>query len=717
MILAELDGSIRTLKGVGPAALRAFARIGISVQRDLLLHLPREYQDRLTPVTIAQSMRSASPERTAGPSPGRAVGSTRGREQGRDREQGRAPALSCNTVARVVAHDYVGHGARKTLKVYVEDESAVGALVCFGRNFLATRLTPGTTIRLAAAFSYRYGEPSASIFEFEEQHSPARHFGRILAVYPLTEGLNQGLIRAAIDQVLSTSARHLEEVVPETLRDRRNLPPISSTLRSVHQPASMDAAEQARRNLAYEELLLFQLRLGERTARRARSTRRPAALPRQSMRRATESLPFALTADQQTALEEIVADLERSRPMARLLQGDVGSGKTLVALLSALPQIEAGGQVVLMAPTELLARQHAENAARLLEPLGVRVALLTGSVPERARRPLLDAVAAGDADLVVGTHAVFSDSTRFHDLRYVVVDEQHRFGVVQRAAVLEKGRNPDLLLMTATPIPRTLTLALFGDMETSTLRTLPPGRKPVRTHLARMSNEGKVYATVRHELAAGHQAYFVYPLIDPNDRSELKNAEAMYERLRDEVFPDYRVALVHSRVNEEEKSSRMEDFAANRVQVLVATSVIEVGVDVANATCMVVEHAERFGLAALHQLRGRVGRSELQSYAFLVYADELTEEAKERLKILHATTDGFEIAERDLTLRGPGDLTGLRQSGFLRLRAADLSRDADLLQRARDDAAQLRRDNCELQHYPTLLRAMRALEAREELAP
>lgn len=690
MILAELDGSIRTLKGVGPAALRAFARIGIATQRDLLLHLPREYQDRVTPVSIAESMRSASREQAS---------------------------VSCNTVARVVAHDYVGHGARKTLKVYVQDHSAVGALVCFGRNFLATRLSPGTTVRLAAPFSYRYGEPSASLFEFEEHDAPMRHFGRILAVYPLTEGLNQGLIRAAVEQALSTSARHLEEVVPDALRGRHNLPPVSSTLRAVHQPATVAAGEQARRALAYEELLLFQLRLGERSARRARFTRRPTPLPRQSIRRAKESLPFTLTADQKTALAEIVADLESSRPMARLLQGDVGSGKTLVALLSALPHIEAGGQAVLMAPTELLARQHAENAARLLEPLGVRVALLTGSVPERARRPLLDAVSAGETDLVVGTHAVFSDSTRFHDLRYVMVDEQHRFGVVQRAAVLEKGRNPDLLLMTATPIPRTLALALFGDMETSTIRMMPPGRKPVRTHLARMSNEGKVYATVRHELSAGHQAYFVYPLIDPNDRTELKNAEAMFERLRDEVFPDYCVALVHSRINDEEKSRRMADFAANRVQVLVATSVIEVGVDVANATCMVVEHAERFGLAALHQLRGRVGRSELQSYAFLVYADELTEEAKERLKILHATTDGFEIAERDLGLRGPGDLTGFRQSGFLRLRAADLSRDADLLQHARDDAAQLRRNDLELQRYPALQRAMRAFDAREEFAP
>ncbi|TVQ41268.1 MAG: ATP-dependent DNA helicase RecG [Spirochaetaceae bacterium] len=682
MILAELDQSVRELKGVGPAAARSLARLGISAQRDLLLHLPRAYEDRVTRVSIAESL------------------------------SGR----TCNTVAEVVAHDYIGRGAQQTLKVYVRDESATAALACFGRNFLGSRLPPGLKIRLAAQFSYRYGEPQASAFEFEAADAPPRHFGRILAVYPLTDGLSQALLRSAVDQVLRGPVRHIEDVVPPELRRQRQSAPIGASLRRVHQPESLADAESARRSLAYEELLVLQLRLRERLLMRSRAVRPSRTLPLALQQRAADALPFDLTADQRTVLSEIHNDMQHDRPMARLLQGDVGCGKTLVALLSALTPIEAGGQAVLMAPTELLARQHAENAVRLLEPLGVRVVLLTGSVNVRARRPLLNALAGGEIDLVIGTHAVFSESTRFHDLRYVIVDEQHRFGVVQRAAVLQKGSNPDLLLMTATPIPRTLALTLFGDMETSTIRTMPPGRKPVHTHLARLSNEDKVYARVRRELAAGRQAYFVYPLIDPNDRSELRNAETMFERLRDDVFSAFEAALVHSRVPEEEKLRRMKAFQTGTVQLLVATSVIEVGVDVPNATCMVVEHAERFGLAALHQLRGRVGRGKLQSYAFLVYADDLSEEAKQRLRVLHKTSDGFAIAEQDLQIRGPGDLVGLRQSGFLRLHAADLSRDQELLIAARDDAAALRSADPELLSHPLLTRVLSAHERLEGLA-
>ena len=682
MFLAELDQSVQKLKGVGPAAARAMNRLGIATQRDLLLHLPRAYEDRVTPVTIAESL----------------------------------AGIACNTVAEVIAHDYIGAGPQKTLKVYLRDSSATAALACFGRNFLASRLRPGARIRLAAQFAYRYGEPQASSFEFEPADGPQNLFGRILAVYPSSEGLSQALLRSALQQALNASARHLEDTLPADLRGRRGIPSLAVTLQQIHQPDTLAQAEAARRALAYEELLMLQLRLRSRVLASSRTTRPARLLPQTLQQRATAELPFQLTADQQTVLQEIRGDMQSGRPMARLLQGEVGSGKTLVAFLSALAPIEAGGQAVLMAPTELLARQHAENAAELLQPLGVRVVLLTGSVPLRARKPLLEAVAAGEADLVVGTHAVFSESTRFCDLRYVIVDEQHRFGVVQRAAVLHKGHNPDLLLMTATPIPRTLALTLFGDMETSTIRSLPPGRKPIQTHLARLSNEEKVYAHVRGELKAGRQAYFVYPLIDPNDRSELRNAETMFERLRDQVFAGFSVGLVHSRVADPEKRQRMAAFQANQLQVLVATSVIEVGVDVPNASCMVVEHAERFGLAALHQLRGRVGRSDLQSWAFFVYADDLSEEAKQRLRVLHQTGDGFAIAEEDLRIRGPGDLAGLRQSGFLRLHAADLNHDGDLLEQARSDAAELCSDDEELSQHPVLQRALNAHDRLEELA-
>ncbi len=680
MLLVELEQSVQQLKRVGPATARAFARLGIATERDLLLHLPRGYQDRTVSRPIAEA---------------------------RD-------GVECNTVAEVIAHDTIGWGPRKTLKVYVRDASASAALVCFGREFLATRLKPGVRIRLAATFSYRYGELQSSSFEFEEADSPPLLFGRVIPVYPLSEGLTQAVVRHAVSQVLDTSARHVEDGFPEALRRERSLLSPEAALRAVHQPATRQEAEQARRTLAYEELFLQQLRLMLRSPARTVKSRLQK-LPHRLRARAVATLPFALTDDQARVIDEIIADLNGTTVSARLLQGDVGSGKTLVAFLAALPVIEAGRQVVLMAPTELLARQHANTAERILGPLGVRVCLLTGSIPVRVRTPLLQAVAGGDAQLIIGTHAVFSEATRFHDLGFIIVDEQHRFGVSQRAALVQKGRDADLLLMTATPIPRTLALAYYGDMETSTIHSMPPGRKPIRTHLARLSNEQKVYETVRRELAAGRQAYFVYPLIDPSDRSELKNAETMSARLQHEIFPDYSVTLIHSRVPEDEKRDRMDRFVRGDAQILAATSVIEVGVDVANATCMVVEHAERFGLAALHQLRGRVGRGELQSYAFFVYADDLSEDAKARLRILHQTSDGFAVAEEDLRMRGPGDFVGVRQSGFFRLNAADLTQDADLLDTARNDARTILARDPALAGQPLLKRLVEVhdqLEAR-----
>jgi ATP-dependent DNA helicase RecG len=451
--------------------------------------------------------------------------------------------------------------------------------------------------------------------------------------------------------------------------------------------------------------------------------------------------------------------------MARLLQGDVGSGKTLVSFLAALRAVEAGGQAALLAPTELLARQHAETAAALLEPLGLRPAFLTGNLKASGRKALLRALAEGEIDLVVGTHALFSADVVYRKLRLVVVDEQHRFGVIQRSAIMAKGLSsrlpggtPDLLMMSATPIPRTLALTVFGDLDVSVIRDLPPGRKPVKTHLARESNEGKVYDFVERELAAGHQAYFVYPLIEAGERGGLKDLVSMSEKLGSRIFPRYPLALIHSRLEEEEKRKTMEAFRRGDIRILAATSVVEVGVDVPNATCMVIEQAERFGLSALHQLRGRVGRGPDQSYCFLVYSDSpegpeppegvysemsptvkgrgaippgsepllppqkageppplpekasmpsgkppsgaggerkngLTEDAKTRLRVMLEHSDGFVIAEEDLKLRGPGQIAGLEQSGYLSLGIADPVRDAAELERARTDAfAVLERD-------------------------
>jgi ATP-dependent DNA helicase RecG len=466
----------------------------------------------------------------------------------------------------------------------------------------------------------------------------------------------------------------------------------------------MAELELARKTLIYEELFYLEMMAGKRALERRMGPERAVDHSRAGefsplQRRLLERLPFSLTPGQTGAAAEINQDMAGPYPMARLLQGDVGSGKTLVSFLAVLRAVESGGQAAIMAPTELLARQHAENAARLLEPIGVRPAFLTGNVKAAGRSRLLAALTGGEIDLAVGTHALFSKDVVYRNLRLVVVDEQHRFGVTQRQAIMAKGHTsgispgtPDLLMMSATPIPRTLALTVFGDLDVSVIRDLPPGRKPVKTHLAKESNEAKVYDFVGRELAAGRQAYFVYPLIEANE-GDLKDAVSMADRLTREIFPQYPAALIHSRVDDEEKRYIMESFRRGDIKILAATSVVEVGVDVPNANCMVIEHAERFGLSALHQLRGRVGRGTDQAYCFLIYSDRqdsaggvLTGEGKTRLKVMLENNDGFVIAEEDLKLRGPGQIAGIEQSGYLSLGIADPVRDAAELARARTDA-------------------------------
>ena len=404
-------------------------------------------------------------------------------------------------------------------------------------------------------------------------------------------------------------------------------------------------------------------------------------------------LPFTLTADQQTVIAEINADLDGTAPAARLIQGDVGSGKTLVAFLACLKLIEGGGQAALMAPTELLARQHADNAAKLLEPLGVRLAFLTGNLKAAGRSQLLQQLASGNIDLIIGTHALFSAQTSYKNLRMVIIDEQHRFGVLQRSAIIQKGidsaeKTPHFLMMSATPIPRTLALSMFGDLDISVIKTMPPGRKPVITYVAPQSKAEKVYYFIGQDILAGKQAYFVYPIIEDSDTLSLKSAEDMFAELTRD-FPNHRLALLHSKVPEDEARAIMQEFRAGTIHILVATSVIEVGVDVPNATCMVIEHADRFGLSALHQLRGRIGRGSDQAYCFLLYGKNITETGMARLKVMASTTDGFVIAEEDLKLRGPGDIGGVEQSGYCGFELADPIRDFVLLEKARSAAFEM----------------------------
>ena len=658
MFLRELGQSVTALKGAGKAVAERLARLGIYTVADLLVRYPRDYDDRSSFAPFSSFAKEAR----------------------------------VHTVAEVVAHDWFGYGRMRTLKILVRDESGPAVLVCFNRPFLEQSLPVGSRVLVTGKFSYRYGEIQSSAFEAERLDEGQAPKEGILPVYALTDGLQQGQVRRLVKLALVEYGSRVEEELPAALRERRKLPPKREALRGIHFPESEASLAAARDYLVFEELFYFQLAVARRAHRRREAEVQRGETKGLLKARLIERLPFKLTPDQENSAAEIAVDMASPRPMARLLQGDVGSGKTLVAFLACLDAIESGAQAAIMAPTELLARQHAQTAARLLEPLGVRLAFLSGNVEDAARPPLLAALASGEVDLVLGTQALFSDEVAYRKLGLAVVDEQHRFGVLQRLALGRKGPMPDLLMMTATPIPRTLALTVFGDLCVSTIKTMPAGRKPIITHLAKTGNEKRVYEYVRRLLDQGRQAYFVYPLIGESDRSpaaagvELKNAQDMAERLAKEVFPERRVGLIHSRLKEDEKRATMDAFAKGEIDLLVATSVVEVGVDVPNAAAMVVEHAERFGLAALHQLRGRVGRGSEQSYCFLVYSDGLTDDAKERLKAMLETVDGFELAERDLRIRGPGELAGTAQSGNLRLSIADPVRDTRVLEEARREA-------------------------------
>jgi ATP-dependent DNA helicase RecG len=734
MFLRELDAPLVSVKGAGEKIAAALALSGIQNAAALLGHYPRDWEDRSRTVPLS----------------------------------GWARGPVCTTV-KVLAHDWFGFGAMKTLKVHVEDQGARAALVCFNRPFLARQLVTGESYRLWGKFYYKFGELQSTAFEIEAEGASSR-FGGILPVYPLSAELSrapsrgQHLLRRLTRQALNQYASSLDDEIPGFLVKAKNLLHKAEAIRAIHFPASMKELEQARQTLIFEELFYLEVIVGKRALERRRVSRHGEPVtPGQNTRRFESArmsplqadllkrLPFSLTGGQREAVAEINRDMDGPCAMARLLQGDVGSGKTLVAFFAALRAVDSprpdhadagqvvsqlnhadagqvvsqlnhadagqvasqlnhadAGQVAILAPTELLARQHAENAARLLEPLGMRPAFLTGNLRAQGRSRLLAALAGGEIDIVLGTHALFSKDVVYRNLRLVVVDEQHRFGVTQRRAILAKGETslcgggaPHLLMMSATPIPRTLALTVFGDLDVSVIADMPPGRKPVKTHLAKESNAGKVYDFVRKELEAGRQAYFVYPLIGDEETEGpeetgtgssrgLKDAVSMAGEMR-KIFPQYPVALIHSKLDDEQKRETMEAFRRGEAGILVATSVVEVGVDVPNASCMVVHHAERFGLSALHQLRGRVGRGGEQAYCFLIYSEEeagpaLTEDGKRRLKVILENNDGFVIAEEDLKLRGPGQIAGIEQSGYLRLGIADPVRDADALLAARKDA-------------------------------
>ena len=701
MLIGEIQTPVSNLYGAGKTTVEQLNRLGVSTVGDLLRLWPRAWEDRSKYNTLSEWN----------------------------------TFHKLNVPVTVMDQQWFGYGRMKTLKLIVYDsEGTRGELACFNRPFLEKSFPEGTKALVYGSFSVKYGSIQSSSFDIEQYDTAER---RVLAVYPLTQGLTQTKLRKLIEQALNSYARGIDSELPAEVLNKYGYPDKRTVLFAMHRPASMQEAENARTALIFEEFFLYEAAVGMRALeRRGVLPRTPGAkgqgsvLPAQTangdgqaaedgqataaqadalegaaqpaalqytysplQKELLSRLPFTLTEDQQAVTAEINADLDGTAPAARLIQGDVGSGKTLVAFLACLKVIEGGGQAALMAPTELLARQHADNAAKLLEPLGVRLAFLTGNLKAAGRSQLLQQLASGNIDLIIGTHALFSAQTLYKNLRMVVIDEQHRFGVLQRSAIIQKGidsgkKAPHFLMMSATPIPRTLALSMFGDLDISVIKTMPPGRKPVITYVAPESKAEKVYYFIGQDILAGKQAYFVYPIIEDSDTLSLKSAEDMFAELSRD-FPHHRLALLHSKVPEDEARAIMQEFRSGAIHILVATSVIEVGVDVPNATCMVIEHADRFGLSALHQLRGRIGRGSEQSYCFLLYGKNITETGMARLKVMASTTDGFVIAEEDLKLRGPGDIGGIEQSGYCGFELADPIRDFALLEKARAAAFEM----------------------------
>ena len=645
----RLDASVDSLGGVGPAVVRRLARVGVETVGDLLRQRPRRYE---------------------APVPERRICDLFGDEE---------------AVLEVTVHSVTSRrrGRLRILTARVADESGEIKATWFNQPWLEKQLRPGVPVRLRGRAN-RYGFAVTS-----HDLAGASETADFAPVYPASEDLSQKKLRELRSQALRL-VRDVGEPLPASLRARAPLPPRADALVAIHRPRSLEEAELARRSLAFEELVVLQLALARSSAARERSVAEALPPPGELVVRYRAALPFDLTRGQESAVSDLDRDLARTLPMQRLLQGDVGAGKTVVALYALLRAVEAGRQGALMAPTETLAEQHFLTVESLCEGLGVRVCLLTSSLRAREHATVRQLIASGDAHLVVGTHALIQEEVDFADLGVAVIDEQHRFGVGQRTALAE-GRSPHVLHMTATPIPRTLALTLFGDLDVSELTTLPAARKPIVTRWIPDERASEAYTRLTRLLGEGRQAYVVCPLVEQSETSRARAAEHEAERLRGGELRDFRVGCVHGRLRPAERRELMARFTAGDLDVLVATTVIEVGVDVPNATVMIVQEADRFGLAQLHQLRGRVGRGAEQSYCLLVSRprEELTETAVERLEALVETTDGFELAERDLEIRGEGQLAGARQSGLSDLRFVRLRPDRELLEHARDAAREL----------------------------
>lgn len=673
-----LDSPITVLQGVGPRQAARLAKLGVHTIRDMLYFFPRRHDDysQLKPINRL--------------------------------EYGEQTTI----IARVWdAGVRQTRGGGAIFKATLSDGSGFIEATWFNQPYLAGRIKQGQQLVLSGRVDEYQGRLCFNSPEWEHLDEELLHTGRLVPVYPLTEGIGARWLRRLMKRTVDYWSKRLPDHLPASVRKEANLLDLEAAIAQMHFPDSRKSLEHARYRLAFDELFVLQVGLMLQRRRWQAEPGRPVPVDDARLADLVRSLPYALTAAQQRALQQIVADLRASAPMNRLLQGDVGSGKTVVAAVAMALTVAAGAQVALMAPTEILAEQHYQTIGRLLVQMpGIQpnVRLLTGSVTGVEREAVYSGLADGSVNVVIGTHALIQEGVQFKDLAFVVIDEQHRFGVQQRAALRQKGYNPHLLVMTATPIPRSLELTIWGHLDVSILDEMPPGRKPVVTRLILPTERERAYHFVRAQVAKGRQAFIICPLVEESDKIEAKAAVEEYERLQRFIFPDLRLGLLHGRLKGEEKETVMAQFARGELDILVATSVVEVGIDVPNATVMLIEGADRFGLAQLHQFRGRVGRGEHDSYCLLV-SDSASPEAQERLLAVEATNDGFVLAQKDLEMRGPGEFLGSRQSGFPDLKLARVT-DIKMIEAAREAARRFFETDPELAHPDHRLLARRVAQ-------
>ncbi|MFH1853693.1 MAG: ATP-dependent DNA helicase RecG [Candidatus Omnitrophota bacterium] len=655
--MKDLSISARFVKGVGPSKLRLLNRLGIEIVEDLLYCLPRRYEDR------------SKIKQVIAVTPG-------------NFETIRAKVLAFG--------DRTTKKGMNIFQMAVGDSTGVIHATWFNQPYMRDRFKIGEDLilygKVERHIHLQINNPEYEILTGTREDSI--HMGRIVPVYPLTESLNQRWFRNAMRTAVDEYVNSIQEILPYDIRKRNDLMILKEAVRNIHFPVSDIVLEKAKQRLVFDEFLLLQIGISlKRSKIKIDLNGYAHKTEGDLMERFRKKLPFEFTKSQARVIKEIELDMKQPRPMNRLLEGDVGSGKTIVALYALVLTVQNGYQGALMVPTEILSEQHYKNIVSLLDGLGIKVMQLSGDLNPQERQRRRHMIETGEADLVVGTHALIQEGVNFKNLGLAVIDEQHKFGVIQRALLKSKSKNPDILIMTATPIPRTLAMTLYGDMDVSIIDELPPGRRNIKTLYFQEDNRDKAYRIAYEQVKMGRQAYIVYPIIEESERSDLRAATKMRKELA-ELFPDLKIGLLHGKLKSSEKERIMSDFKNQNIDLLVSTIVIEVGVDIANASIMIIEHADRFGLSQLHQLRGRIGRDRFLSYCILI-ADPKTDDARERIKAMLKTQDGFKIAEEDLEIRGPGEFFGTKQSGLPKLRIGNIIRDRAILEKARLEASEL----------------------------